>query len=75
MIFTQGKLKVYMDIKTRTHPNNTDISIVGETPGEIDFPLECEVTISCNDPPPPFTHTDTSYLPLIVGLWEGSLSR
>ena len=71
MIATREKLKVHMDEKTREHPNNTDLSIVRELPREIDFPLECEVTALAMTPtpPPPF------HLPLIVGLWEGSLSR
>ena len=82
MIATREKLKVHMDEKTREHPNNTDLSIVKEIPKEIDFPLECEVTsLAMTNPPPPppstptHPHTDTFYLPLIVGLWEGSLSR
>ena len=79
LIVTREKRKVHMDEKTREHPNNTDISIVGEIPREIDFPLECEVTPLARPPPPPpppiHPHTDTFYLPLIVGLWEGSLSR
>ena len=80
MIVTREKRKVHMDEKTREHPYNTGISIVGEIPREIDFPLECEVTSLAMTPtPPPSTHThpytDTFYLPLIVGLWEGSLSR
>ena len=44
MTVTREKLKVHIDEKTREHPNNTDISIVGEIPGKIDFPLEYEVT-------------------------------
>lgn len=80
MIVTREKRKVHMDEKTREHPNNTDISIVGEIPREIDFPLECEVTSLAMTPTPPASththpHTDTFYLPLTVGLWEGSLSR
>ena len=80
MIVTREKRKVHMDEKIREHPNNTDITIVGEIPREIDFPLECEVTSLAMTPTPPASththpHTDTFYLPLIVGLWEGSFSR
>ena len=59
MIVTREKLKAHMDEKTREHPNNTYISIVGEIPGEIDFPLECEVTslAMTPTPPPPANHT------------------
>ena len=53
LIVTREKRKVHMDEKTREHPNNTDISIVGEIPREIDFPLECEVTSLAMTPTPP----------------------
>ena len=68
MIATREKLKVHMDEKTREHPNNTDISIVGEIPREIDFPLECEVTSLAMTPTP--THPPTPTLTQTLSIFR-----